>query len=83
MSTSSVGELEGFFDCISFDVCVVNVISQSGVEDKFSLTFNPEHSYIIHTPMKDIIFLKKNKIYFADVSDWINLNKILCKLSYQ
>jgi len=72
MNTSYVGELEGFFECIACEDCAVNVLSQSDVEDKFPLTFNPGHSYIVHTPMKDVVFLKKNKMYVADFSDWIN-----------
>ena len=72
MNTSYVGELEGFFECIACEDCAVNVLSQFNVEDKFPLTFNPGHSYIVHTPMKDVVFIKKNKVYVADFSDWIN-----------
>jgi len=82
MNTSYVGELEGFFECIACEDCAVNVLSQSDVGDKFPLTFNPGHLYIVHTPMKHVVSSRRTRCMLQTSVTGLIMNIRLHKLSY-
>jgi hypothetical protein len=50
----------------------VSILSQADVEDLYDITYEPGESYTVHMPNKDVTFVRKNKLYVADFSDWID-----------
>jgi hypothetical protein len=69
---TKVGMLEGFFECLCSDDTRVSVLSQADVEDAYEVTYEPGHSYTVHMPGKDVEFVRRNKLYVADFSEWLD-----------
>jgi Reverse transcriptase (RNA-dependent DNA polymerase). len=69
---TKVGMLEGFFECLGSDDTRVSVLSQADVEDAYDVTYEPGTSYTVHMGVRDLEFVRRNKLYVADFSDWVN-----------
>jgi hypothetical protein len=74
--TSQVGLLEGFFECQACEDCPANIISQSDVEELYHMTYVHGESITVHMGDRDIIFYKKDKMYVADFSEWIQKDSV-------
>ena len=74
--TTLVGNLEGFFECIAEKDCRISVLSQDDVESKYNITYIQGESYTVHMDQQDLIFVKKNKLYVADMTDWVGLHDL-------
>jgi hypothetical protein len=48
-----------------------NVISMSDVEDKYRMTWIPGESITVHMDEQDLVFKRREKMWVADLSDWI------------
>jgi hypothetical protein len=70
-TTERVGYLDGFFDCHACVDCPANIISMADVEDHFPMTWLPGESIIVHLDERDVIFVRKDKMWVGDFSDWI------------
>ena len=46
-------------------------MSLADVEDKYEVTYVPSKKFIVHMPGMDLEFVRRNKIFVADMSDWI------------
>jgi hypothetical protein len=42
------------------------MLSFSDVEHLYEITYEPQHSFTVHLPARDIQFHQKNKLYVAD-----------------
>ena len=73
-ATKSVGYLPGFFECLACDECPANILSLLDVEKKYKVTYYPNKSMIVHMNDRDLEFKKKNKLYIADFSEWLETN---------
>jgi len=69
--TTEVGILDGFFDCQACEDCPANILCQADVEDIYPMTFEPGECIIVHMDDRDVEFVRRNKMYVADFSDWI------------
>ena len=69
---TKVGMLEGFFECLGSDDTRVSVLSQADVEDTYDVTYEPGRSYTVHMADRDLKFVRRNKLYVADFSDWMD-----------
>jgi hypothetical protein len=69
---TKISMLEGFFECLSSSNTRVSVLSQADIEDLYEVTYDPGQSYTVHMPNKGVEFVRRNKLYVADFSDWIN-----------
>jgi len=54
------------------DTCQASVLSMSDVEKLYPVTYDQGVSFTVHLPHRDLIFYKRNKLFVADFSDWIN-----------
>ena len=70
--TEYEGDLEGFFPVQVCDDCRASVLCYSDVEDLYPISNQRGISFTVHTPSRDIVFYKRDKIYLADFRDWIN-----------
>jgi hypothetical protein len=75
---TKVGMLEGFFECLGSDDTRVSVLSQADVEDAYDVTHEPGMSYTVHMGERDLEFVRRNKLYIADFSDWVNPDYVEC-----
>jgi hypothetical protein len=75
--TSQVGLLEGFFECQACEDCPANIISQSDVEGLYHLTYVQGESITVHMGDRDIVFHKRDKMYVADFSEWIQGDDVM------
>ena len=66
-----VGDLEGFFECIASENVRVSILCQDDIEKKYKITYIQGESIVVHMEDRDLEFVKKNKLYVADFSDWI------------
>jgi len=66
-----IGYLDGFFDCHACKDCPANILSMVDVEDRFPITWLPGESITVHIEERNIVFVRKNKMWVADFSDWI------------
>jgi hypothetical protein len=69
---TKVGMLEGFFECMGSDDTRVSVLSQADVEDTYDVTYEPGRSYTVHMADRDLEFVRRNKLYVADFSEWMD-----------
>ena len=69
---NKVGRLAGFFDCLACEDTKASVLSLADVEDLYQVTYIPKKAYIVHMNDRDLVFKRRNKLYVADFSDWIN-----------
>ena len=65
------GSLPGFFNCMASDEARVNVLSQADVEDIYECVYTPGESYVIKMGEDELVFERRDKLYIADMSDWI------------
>jgi hypothetical protein len=70
-TTSRVGHLDGFFECQACDTCPANILSQADVEDLYPVTYRQGESITVHMDDRDVVFVRREKMYVADFSDWI------------
>jgi Zinc knuckle len=70
--TEEVGYLDGFFDCLVCDSCPTNILSMSDIEDKFRVTYQQGESITVHINDGEITFYKRDKMYVADFSAWLD-----------
>ena len=47
-------------------------MNQDGVEAKYEITYQQVKNMTVHMGSQDLVFIKKNKLYVADFSDWVN-----------
>lgn len=71
-STTQIGTLRGFFDCLASTKTHANVISLADVEDLYDVTYRRGVSYTVHMNDRDLVFTRRGKLYLADFTDWIN-----------
>ena len=69
---TKVGMLEGFYECLCSDDTRVSVLSQADIEDMYEVTYEPGRCYTVHMPDKDVRFVRRNKLYIADFSEWLD-----------
>ena len=69
--TQMEGSLPGFFNCMASDEAQVNVLSQADVEDIYECVYTPGESYVIKMGEDELVFERRDKLYIADMSDWI------------
>lgn len=69
--TSRSGFLKGFFKCQACDTCPANILSMADVEDRYPVTYVQGESITMHMDDRDVQFLRRDKLYIADFSDWI------------
>ena len=71
MRVSKEGELRGFgLTCHSSEDCRTNILCFADVEDKFSITYMPNECFVVHLPDRDVKFVRKDKLYVADMKEW-------------
>ena len=68
--TGYSGMLEGFFECQACKSCPANIISMADVEDKYPVTYRQGEAIVVHMDDRDIEFVRREKMYMADFSDW-------------
>lgn len=65
--------LAGFFDCLAAcEDAKARLISLADVEDLYQVTYTPKEGYIVHMNDRDLVFKRRNKLYVAGFSDWID-----------
>ena len=64
-------DLNGFFECIADKNVRISILCQDDVEMLYDLTYDQGYSITVHMNGRDLIFYKKNKLYVADFSSWI------------
>ena len=69
---TQVGDLEEFFECLVCDNCQASVLSMADVERLYPITYEQGTSFTVHMRGRNLVFYKKNKLFVADFSDWIN-----------
>ena len=72
MKTNMEGLLSGFFYCMTCEIMRVNVLSQADVEDLYEVTYDPGVSFTVHMLDKDLVSYWQNKLYIANMTDWID-----------
>ena len=75
-SGCSVGDLDGFYECIADDNVRISILSQHDVEQLYKVTYLQGISMTVHMPDRDVVFKKKKKLYVADFSDWVGRENI-------
>ena len=65
-----VGELRGFFECKGSTRIIASVLCQSDVEDMYDITYQQGVSYTVHMPGRDLVFMRRDKLYVADMREW-------------
>jgi len=70
-STTHIGDLDGFFTCQASKDCPANILSMSDVEDKYPTTYTPGESITVHMDERDVVFVRRDKMWIADFSDWV------------
>jgi hypothetical protein len=65
--TDETGYLEDFFRVYSSTEMKVNV-SSADMEDLYTITYQPQESFTVHLPDRDIVFHRRNKLFVADFS---------------
>ena len=48
------------------------MLSMADVEDVYEVTYVPKEKFIVHMEGRDLEFVRRNKMYVADMSDWID-----------
>jgi hypothetical protein len=71
VETSHIGYLEVFFDCQACDDCPTSIISMTDVEDMYRVTYMQGESITVHMDERDVVFMRREKRYLADFSDWL------------
>jgi Reverse transcriptase (RNA-dependent DNA polymerase) len=68
---TKVGDLAGFFECACDDDVRASIISQGQVEDLYDITWIQGDRYIVHLDGQDLEFVRKGKVYVANMRAWI------------
>ena len=69
--TSRTRFLEEFFECQACDTCPANILSLADVEDRYPISDVRGESITVHMDKRDVQFVRRDKLYIADLSDWI------------
>jgi hypothetical protein len=64
--TEETGYLEDFFRVYTSTETKANVLSFADVEDLYKITYQPQESFTVHLPDRDIVFHRRNKLYVAN-----------------
>ena len=69
----SVGTLQDFFECkcCTSGKASANILCYADVEDKYDITVIPRQAFIVHLPGKDLHFVRRDKLYVGDMSEWL------------
>jgi hypothetical protein len=70
-ATNRISFLEGFYECQACDNCPTSVLSQADLEDIYPVTCVQGESYTMHMDDRDLVFVRRDKMYVADFSDWL------------
>jgi hypothetical protein len=73
LSLDSVGTLRDFFECKSCTSgeASANILCYADVEDKYDITVIPRQAFIVHLPGRDLHFIRRDKLYVGDMSEWL------------
>ena len=67
------GMLKNFFMCYTSKDAKANVLCFADVADKYEVDYDPnEDSFNVHLPDKKLKFIKKGKLYSAQMDEWIS-----------
>ena len=72
----NVGELPQFFTCKTADNLRVSVLCQADVEDLYPIVYEPGVSYTVCLPNRELVFYRRNKMYIADMRDWVTQGRV-------
>jgi hypothetical protein len=64
--TDETGYLEDFFRVYSSGETKAIVLSFADVEDMYMITYQPQGSFTVHLPHRDIVYCRRNKLYMAN-----------------
>jgi hypothetical protein len=67
LRTSNTGYLRDFFRVYSSTHMKANVLSFSDMQVLYVITYEPQLSFTVNLPGKDIVFNRRNKLYGADL----------------
>lgn len=68
MYTDQTGYLEDFFRVYTSMDTKVNTLSFAEVEDLYPILHQPQESFTVHLPERDVVFQRRDKLYVADFS---------------
>jgi hypothetical protein len=64
--TNETGYLQDFFRVYTSPDTKANVLSFADVEDMYPITYEPQESFTVHLPDRDIVFSRRDKLHIAD-----------------
>ena len=75
--TTEMGRLAGQSACISSTKARLNVLSYAEVENNCDIEVIPKIGFRVHMGNGSLDFIKRNKLYVADLSAWKATNTVL------
>jgi len=81
--TKRVGKLNGFFECQACKDCLANILSMAVVEDLYPICYLQGDSITVHMEDRDVTFVRGEKMYVADFTDWIVDDETCLQEMYQ
>jgi hypothetical protein len=69
LSTRETGYLPDFFRVYNSLDTKANILNFADVKDLYKITYQPQHSFTVHLPNRDIVFYRRDKLYMADFSE--------------
>ena len=75
--TTEKGRLAGLSACISSTKARLNVLSYAEVENNCDIEVIPKIGFRVHMGNRSLNFIKRNKLYVADLSAWKATNIVL------
>jgi hypothetical protein len=61
-----VGTLESFFPVYVSKHTKANVLSFTGIEDMYKITYVQKRAFIVHMHSRDLVFNRRQKLYVVD-----------------
>jgi hypothetical protein len=66
LRANETGYLQDFFRVYTSPNTKANVLSFVDVEDMYHITYQPQESFTVHLPDRNIVFSRRNKLYTVD-----------------
>jgi hypothetical protein len=71
LSTRETGYLPDFFRVCTSSNTKANILSFAKVEDLYEITYQPQESFTVHLPDRDIVFHRRDKLYVTGFSETV------------
>lgn len=66
------GDFKNIIKCyVATNECKANILCQADIEDKYKINYVQQSKYVVELEDVNIVFERKNKLYVADLSNWI------------